>query len=76
MTSMTMARSGGLSETGLSSTFDLARSIYAAIERSYRIRQDRRVLQAMPDHLLRDLGISRSEIDSVTEFGRSRSSAC
>ena len=74
MTTMAMPRSGGLSETGLSSTLALARTVYSASIRAYRIRRDRRILQSMPDYLLHDLGISRSEIDTVTEFGRSRGS--
>ncbi len=72
MTTITLPRSGGLSEAGLSSTLALARALYAAIARSYRIRQDRRALQSMPDHLLSDIGISRSKIEAATEFGRSR----
>ena len=40
------------------------------IRRRLRIRADRKVLQAMPDYLLSDLGISRSQIDSATQFGR------
>jgi uncharacterized protein YjiS (DUF1127 family) len=33
--------------------------------RSIKIRHTRRQLQMMPDHLLKDIGISRSDIDSV-----------
>jgi uncharacterized protein YjiS (DUF1127 family) len=70
MTTIAIPRSGGTS-TGLSGTLDLARRGFASLARSYRIRQDRRALQSMPDHMLRDIGVSRSEIDSVLRYGRS-----
>lgn len=40
------------------------------VTRYLRIRRDRRLLQAMPDYLLADIGISRSEIDRATRYGR------
>jgi uncharacterized protein YjiS (DUF1127 family) len=40
------------------------------IRRKLKVRADRSVLQGMPDHLLSDIGISRSEIDSATHSGR------
>ncbi len=40
------------------------------VRRRVRIWEDRRKLQALPDHLLADIGISRSEIERVTDFGR------
>jgi len=42
----------------------LRRSV-KAIARFIKIRHTRRQLQAMPDHLLKDIGISRSDIDSI-----------
>ena len=42
------------------------------IRRRLRVRKDRKTLQAMPDYLLADIGISRSEIHNATEFGRIR----
>ena len=42
----------------------------AWIKRRRQIAADRRHLQAMPDELLRDIGLGRSEIESATEFGR------
>ena len=42
------------------------------LRRRLRVRNDRKRLQAMPDYLLADIGISRSEIGSATEFGRLR----
>jgi uncharacterized protein YjiS (DUF1127 family) len=35
-----------------------------------RIRADRKLLMSMPDHMLKDIGIYRSEIDYVLEYGR------
>ena len=43
---------------------------WAWVQRRRRIAIDRRHLQAMPDELLRDIGLGRSEIESATEFGR------
>ena len=43
------------------------------LRRRLRVNKDRKTLQAMPDYLLADIGISRSEIDNATEFGRVRS---
>ena len=41
-----------------------------AFARIIRIRRDRARLEEFPDHLLRDIGIGRSEILSITRFGR------
>lgn len=38
------------------------------IARARRIRKDRQWLHEMPDCMLRDIGISRSEIDSVIGY--------
>ena len=40
-----------------------------SVTRALRIHGDRAHLHELPDHLLRDIGISRSEINSVTMFG-------
>jgi uncharacterized protein YjiS (DUF1127 family) len=40
------------------------------IRRKLKVRADRKLLQAMPDYLLSDIGISRSQIDSATRYGR------
>lgn len=34
-----------------------------------RIRETRRQLADLPDYLLKDIGLSRSDIASVTQFG-------
>ena len=36
--------------------------------RAMRMRSDRAAMQAMPDHLLKDMGIARSEIDHYTSM--------
>ena len=40
------------------------------LRRRLKIREDRRLLQAMPDYLLADIGISRGQIEAATEYGR------
>jgi uncharacterized protein YjiS (DUF1127 family) len=40
-------------------------SLFKSLQRSLAIAQKRRVLQGIPNNLLKDIGISRSEIDSV-----------
>lgn len=46
-----------------------ARAMYDYAEHAYRRRRDRAIVYEMPDYLLKDIGISRSEIDSVVMFG-------
>jgi len=40
------------------------------VRRWLKIREDRRLLQALPDYLLSDIGISRGEIEAATQYGR------
>ena len=44
--------------------------IWAWIVHRHRIGVDRRYLQSLPDEMLRDIGIGRSEIGMVTRNGR------
>lgn len=44
--------------------------IWAWLVRRRRIASDRRRLQALPEEMLRDIGIGRSEIYPATEYGR------
>jgi uncharacterized protein YjiS (DUF1127 family) len=59
---------------GVTTSMDTIRE--ALIEAGRRIRRwarrraDRRQLMGYPDYMLRDIGISRSEIDSVLRHGR------
>lgn len=46
---------------------------YRSIARLVRIRRAQAHLSEMPDHILHDIGISRSEIGSVTRYGQADS---
>ena len=48
------------------------RTMLTAVGRGWRARQSRRHLEAMPDFMLKDIGISRSDIDRVTTHGQTR----
>jgi len=43
----------------------LLRRMFARIVRARTIRMQRRILSQIPDHMLRDIGLYRSEIDYV-----------
>jgi len=43
----------------------LLRRMCARIVRAHTIRMQRRILNQIPDHMLRDIGLYRSEIDYV-----------
>ena len=43
--------------------------------RAMRMRSDRAAMQAMPDYLLKDMGIARSEIDHYTSMRYAESDA-
>ncbi|MBZ9811963.1 DUF1127 domain-containing protein [Mesorhizobium sp. BR1-1-9] len=47
-------------------------AILAWLARGRRLRHERRHLEAMPDFMLKDIGISRSEIDYVATHGEAR----
>jgi uncharacterized protein YjiS (DUF1127 family) len=44
---------------------DGAAAAFTALRRAHGRRRDRRHLGALPDHLLKDIGISRGEIDAA-----------
>lgn len=46
------------------------RTMLAAVWRFIRTQRDRRQLYELPDYILRDVGITRFEINSITSFGR------
>lgn len=46
--------------------------LLARLLRRWRHRRDRRHLEAMPDFMLKDIGISRSDIDHVAAHGETR----
>lgn len=41
------------------------RRVVQSIHREIRIRRQRRMLRAMPDWMMKDVGINRSDIDSL-----------
>ena len=41
-----------------------------AMAREHRIRRDMRELMTMSDHLLKDIGLTRSQIGYAVRFGR------
>jgi uncharacterized protein YjiS (DUF1127 family) len=49
---------------------DIYRRGRSSLGRILRVRRDRAWLDDLPDYLLRDVGIQRSEISSVTRLGR------
>jgi len=52
---------------GFPSTFATAAlAVGRTIAKAMKVRHDRAILHTMPDHLLHDLGISRSDIEYVT----------
>lgn len=47
-------------------------TMLAAAGRGWRARQNRRHLEALPDFMLKDIGISRSGIDYIAVHGETR----
>ena len=52
--------------------FTLACSLIEGIAREARVRRDTNRLAEFDDHLLRDIGITRMDIDRVVRDGRNR----
>jgi len=50
----------------------LAYAAYAATMRELRLRRDMRRLAEYDDHMLRDIGIARTDIEGVIRRGRDR----
>jgi uncharacterized protein YjiS (DUF1127 family) len=44
--------------------------LIAAVANELRIRRDMRQLAAMDDHMLKDIGLCRCEIESCVRYGR------
>ena len=47
-------------------------ALFLAATSVFRIDRDRRKLESVPDYLLKDMGIQRSDIRSVVRYGRKR----
>ncbi|TGQ06603.1 MULTISPECIES: DUF1127 domain-containing protein [unclassified Mesorhizobium] len=48
----------------------ISRATGHALARIVRIRRDRARLDELPDYLLHDIGVGRSEIRWITKYGR------
>jgi uncharacterized protein YjiS (DUF1127 family) len=58
----------GLSDRLFYALTDLPSRAWRALSRFFRLRADRALLLELPDEMLRDIGLDRSEIVSVTSF--------
>ncbi len=47
-----------------------AAALIARLAHAARLRRDMRRLSTFDDHILRDIGISRSEVEPAVRFGR------
>lgn len=70
MTTFALARGWSRSAVASNPILFAAVVVVRRIRRKLKIRADRRLLEAIPDYLLSDIGISRSEICSATRYGR------
>jgi Uncharacterized conserved small protein len=50
------------------SSLRILAAAWASLRRFTRLRQARKDLHGLPDYLLSDIGIDRSQIDNVTAF--------
>ena len=55
---------------GISHSGSRIGNLLRAIVTATKIRAMRRRLEALPDYLLKDVGISRSEIETAIRYGR------
>ena len=46
---------------------DMAANAFKELRREHKARRDRRHLMQLPDYLLRDIGLSRIEVEAMTE---------
>lgn len=73
MTMIKTSRGHAFAHRRIASPFRcFALAMLARMMRGWRTRRDRRHLEAMPDFMLRDIGISRSDIDYVAAHGDTR----
>jgi hypothetical protein len=56
--------------SGRNRLMDLGRLIFSAVRRRMRVGKDRRVLQALPDYVLADMGLEKIEFRSATDGRR------
>lgn len=48
----------------------------SVFERTFRTERDSRYLQELPEHILRDIGMSRAEIASLMSAGSKKAAHC
>ena len=70
MNTVTLMRTSQFAPAEHSRLLFAAMMVARRIRRRLKVRSDRRLLQSLPDHMLADLGISRSGIARAIEFGR------
>lgn len=62
------------SETGIARLLDQISdgvdSMTNRIRRRIEVNRNKRLLSELPDHILRDIGITRGEINAVARYGR------
>ncbi len=68
MSTLALPRRWSVAAAGSNGIPDAASMVFRRMERRVRIWQDQRRLQALPDYLLDDIGISRGEIASATDI--------
>lgn len=76
MTTMITRSSSRTTDRWMWDGSQLLGQLLRSISRHISLQNDRKFLAEMPDYLLRDIGISRWEIDEATRFGRSRVIDC
>jgi uncharacterized protein YjiS (DUF1127 family) len=66
------ARAGSSLARAANSALPLIARLAATFARARRIRRDTRQLMALSDHMLRDLGLDRAEVERTVGLGRDR----
>lgn len=70
MSTLMLPRRWPSAAAGSNKIFAAAVAVARFVHRRVTIWEDRRRLQALPDYLLADMGIGRSDVDRVVNFGR------
>jgi uncharacterized protein YjiS (DUF1127 family) len=66
MSVMFFERSAGGRSEALQSIAAMVGSFFRELRRQQKARRDRRHLMQLPDYLLKDIGISRLEVEAIT----------
>ncbi len=70
MNTVTLTRYPNLAPAQQNGLLAAAMLIARRIRRTLKARSDRQLLYSMPDHILADIGISRSGIERAVTYGR------